>query len=64
METYEPVSLPPAGNYTFRAVIGNKLGNSSYNISTEFDVPEGEKYDLLYNYNNVVFFFSHSRPAK
>lgn len=55
MKTYKSVSLLPMGSYIFRPVIGNKLGNSSYNSSAEFDISIGEHHNLLYNYNKCIF---------
>ena len=52
MESYRPESLPPRGRYIFRAVIGNELGNNSYNYSTEFDIPEGEQCVSLCDHIN------------
>ena len=41
METYKPESLPPPGNYVFRAVIGNMLGDKVYNDTSEINISEG-----------------------
>lgn len=46
METFRPESLPPAGNYIFRAVIGNIVGDNFYNHIAEITLPEGKYIDL------------------
>ena len=53
--SYKPESLPPRGRYIFQAVIGNELGNDSYNHSTTFDIPEGEQCDsFCYHVNDKI----------